>query len=138
VSVYTILSTLVHRRSPLTGGDYTSPTLVPEVAVGSSEANIVTSELTSNSSTFADEHKLLIDLDVPACLIPSTTPGHSHLYIDVTTSSTRLFKVLDALADAGAVERGYAEASRARGYSALRLPWIKKTAPKAQKAGPFA
>ena len=131
MSIYGVLNTLVHRRSPLTGGDYTSPTLVPEVPVGSSEANIVTSEAVGE----LDGHKLLVDLDVPAYLIPSSTPGHSHLYIDVTTTSENLFRVLDALARAGAVEDGYAGASRARGYSALRLPWVKKEK-EPQKAKP--
>lgn len=29
------------------------------------------------------KHTILLDLDVPAKLVPSTTEGHSHLYIDI-------------------------------------------------------
>ncbi len=34
--------------------------------------------------------------------------------------------MLDALAYAGIIEPGYAEASKARGFSAVRLPWVSK------------
>lgn len=127
MSLYRLLDRLTHRKSPLTGGDYTSPSLVPEVPAASPEANIVTSELVGDGEPWAvPEHAILVDLDVPAFLIPSSTPGHSHLYIDVRTTEEKLMRVLEALAVAGAVEDGYAAASRARGYSALRLPWVKK------------
>lgn len=73
-----------------------------------------------------DHHALLLDLDVPAWLIPSSTPGHSHLYVDVRIPSQRFYDLLDALADAGVIQRGYADSSKRRGGTALRLPWIKK------------
>lgn len=73
-------------------------------------------------------HALLLDLDVPAYLIPSTTPGHSHLYVDAHIPEERYFALLDTLADCGVIEHGYAGASQAKGGSYLRLPWIKKEA----------
>jgi hypothetical protein len=36
------------------------------------------------------------------------------------------FRLLDALAECGVIQPGYAEASKRRGGTALRLPWIKK------------
>lgn len=68
----------------------------------------------------------MVDLDVPATLIPSTTPGHSHLYIDVPVNWSDYQLLLDALALVGAVEPGYVQASKARGFTSLRLPWVKK------------
>lgn len=127
MSLYGILSTLVHRKSDLAAGDdYNKPEHAVEV--GAAEANLVTSAI--DGATGYKSHKLLVDLDVPAYLVPSSTPGHSHLYVDKAISGDALFAILDALADAGIVERGYAEASRARGYSALRLPWVRKEAPR--------
>jgi hypothetical protein len=73
-----------------------------------------------------EHHALLLDLDVPAWLIPSSTPGHSHLYVDVHIREAEYFQLLDALANAGVIQRGYADASKRRGGTALRLPWIKK------------
>jgi hypothetical protein len=74
----------------------------------------------------AERHALLLDLDVPAWLIPSSTEGHSHLYVDVSIREDAYFQLLDALANAGVIQRGYADASKRRGGTALRLPWIKK------------
>lgn len=72
------------------------------------------------------QHVLAIDLDVPAYLVPSSTFGHSHLYVDVKIPHHRYMALLSALADAGVIERGYADVSIARGHSDLRLPWVQK------------
>lgn len=71
-------------------------------------------------------HALLLDLDVPAYLVPSTTPGHSHLYVDVAINEDDYFELLDMLADCGVIEEGYAIASKRKGGTFLRLPWVKK------------
>lgn len=73
-------------------------------------------------------HTIMLDLDVPAKLVPSSTPGHSHLYIDVTLPWWRYRRLLDALVEANVLEPGYVRASKVRGFTALRLPWIRKDA----------
>ncbi|WP_405056999.1 hypothetical protein OG474_30215 [Kribbella sp. NBC_01505] len=90
------------------------------------DAEVVMSQIVGT-----DKHTLMIDLDVPATLIPSTTPGHSHLYIDVKTDWPMALQVLEALADAGVVEPGYVRASEARRCTTLRLPWVRKKRPEA-------
>lgn len=85
------------------------------------KANVITSEIVGSSL-----HAPVIDLDVPALLVPSTTLGHSHLYIDVPMRWDRYVRLLDALAHAGIIEEGYARASIARGFTAVRPPWVKK------------
>lgn len=82
-------------------------------------------------------HAVLLDLDVPAWLVPSSTPGNSHLYIDVKVPEVRYFALLDALADCGVIQRGYANSSKARGGTALRLPWVKKHVTNTQKVESF-
>lgn len=72
------------------------------------------------------DHALLIDLDVPAYLVPSSTPGNSHLYVDVRIPTGKYMELLNALANAGVIEHGYQKASQIRGASSLRLPWVKK------------
>lgn len=86
-------------------------------------ADIVSSQFRGPS---ADRHMLVIDLDVPAALIPSSTPGHSHLYIEARMTWENYANVLDALAYAGIVEPGYVDASKNRGFTAVRLPWVRK------------
>lgn len=91
-------------------------------AVFTVDADIITSEVVGST----DLHAPVLDLDFPVAVVPSTTPGHYHLYLDWTLSKENYFKLLDTLADVGLIESGYVEASRARGYSAVRLPWITK------------
>lgn len=88
-------------------------------------ASIEKAELIS-SQTKNGRHRPLLDIDFPAMVIPSTTAGHCHLYIDKELSWDDYKKLLNLLADLEIIEHGYRGASLARGYSALRLPWIKK------------
>lgn len=87
------------------------------------QANIVTSR---HATT--DRHALLLDIDYPAWLVKSSTPGHFHLYLDVPGGipHEKYFALLGTLADCGVIERGYERTSRLRGFSSLRLPWIRK------------
>jgi hypothetical protein len=88
------------------------------------QATIVTSEAVA----WDDEnmHRPVLDIDFPAKLISSTTPGHFHLYLDKPIPWHRYVVLLRALAAAGIIEPGYADASINRGYSAVRLPWIRR------------
>lgn len=67
-------------------------------------------------------HRPVLDLDMNAALIPSATPGHFHLYIDNLVPWAAYEELLEALANCGIIEQGYADASIARGYSSARLP----------------
>jgi len=101
------------------------------------EADIVTSQgrLTEFEEEFGltPKHMVMFDCDVPVVVVPSSTPGHSHLYFPSSyVSKDMLFVLFDALADAGIVERGYVAASKARGFAALRLPWVHKNRPAPQ------
>jgi hypothetical protein len=89
-----------------------------------SDANLVSSIIADGSGL----HRPVLDLDIPAVLIASSTPGHAHLYIDHPMPWEQYVRLLDALAEAGIVERGYVEASRRRGRTDVRLPWIRKKA----------
>jgi hypothetical protein len=86
-------------------------------------ANVATSTI---EGTLSVEHKLLVDIDLPCKLIESTTPGHFHFYVDKKISYKQLINILKAMSDAGIVEPGYYKASKSRGYTSVRLPWIKK------------
>lgn len=90
------------------------------------EANVITS--LHNDDDNGVRHALVLDIDHPSWLIPSTTPGHYHLYVDVPDGipSDDYDALLIALANARVIEAGYAGASRARGFTSVRLPWITK------------
>ena len=96
-------------------------------------ANIVSSLIRQDPKDFLYDpndrrHVLAIDLDIPATLVPSSSPGHHHLYIETKEGIPhhRYMALLHALADAGVIEPGYAQVSIARGHSDLRLPWVSK------------
>lgn len=105
-------------------GDYVAPEPCEDV----NEADIIASSITDNPF----KHTIMLDLDVPAKLVPSTTEGHSHLYIDVELDRWQYSDLLRALRDAGVIQPGFARQLRVRGFTALRLPWVKK--PKPEKA----
>lgn len=87
---------------------------------GVEDAEVVSSEIEGNL------HCPVLDIDVPMFLVPSTTPGHYHLYIDVPMSWGKYRKLLVALGDAGILEKGFVKASIQRKFSNVRVPWLKK------------
>jgi len=72
------------------------------------------------------EHTIMLDLDVPSAWVPSSTPGHAHLYVDVVLPWRRYKRFLRACRRAGIIERNYYNASVARKHTALRLPGVRK------------
>lgn len=105
-----------YRKIPF--GDYENDGDV----VAQEEANAISSDDPTNP----DRHWPVIDIDLPIRVVPSSTPGHNHLYIDVSLSTAVFMDILDALVAAGLVEEGFAQGSRRRGHADLRLPHIKK------------
>lgn len=99
-------------------------TTLPTVSMNIDSAQVITSSVEYPEPTGL--HKPVLDIDFPAQLIPSTTPGHFHLYLDKEITWEKYRALLRALADAGVIEQGYCDASIARGYSAVRLPWVPK------------
>ena len=75
-------------------------------------------------------HAPVLDLDFPCELLPSSTPGHFHLVMDINIPWDKYVKVLTAMADAGMLEGGYVDASIQRGYTSIRLPWVKRVHPR--------
>ena len=93
----------------------------PLTAAKLDDSNVVTSRVGNG-----EKHRVAIDLDMDAVLVPSSTPGHHHLIIDKELSWEQYKKLLEALEAAGLIEAGYYKASINRGASVLRTPWTKK------------
>jgi len=103
------------------GGD--APVLPIKYDVTAAEANLVTSYAVAYTDHL---HYPVLDLDFGVQVVPSSTPGQYHLYLDRIVSWEKYSRVLDAMADAGLLERGYVDASKKRGHTAVRLPWVRK------------
>lgn len=94
---------------------------------GTSHSPARGAEVVASTIVGTRKHTLMLDIDVPATLLPSSTEGHAHLYIDVEMSWRKYRRVVKALAKAGIVEPAYYRASASRRHTALRLPGIGKT-----------
>lgn len=90
------------------------------------DAHTWSSELVDAEGNRTGYHTVMLDIDFPVRVLPSSTKGHYHLYIDRVVEEEKYFALLESLADAGILEGGYVEASRARAATHLRLPWVKK------------
>jgi hypothetical protein len=82
-------------------------------------ANLVTSNIVG------DLHYPLIDIDHPMAIAESSS-GNYHLMIKKEITTEQFMRLLDVMAEVGIVQKGFADAARARGYSALRLPGLLK------------
>lgn len=77
-------------------------------------------------------HDVVLDIDVPAMLIPSTTEGHSHLIVRLPNGGAKIDdyqQFLWSAAKIGLIEEGYAKVSCKRDRTDVRLPWIRKGGP---------
>lgn len=104
------------------GDDYDPDVPARTLTTDITQANLVTSHVAGQPGT----HRPVLDIDVPAWLVPSSTPGHSHLYIDKTMTWEKYCTLLGYLARAEILETGYVNASLERGHTAVRLPWVTK------------
>jgi hypothetical protein len=82
--------------------------------------NVATSRLSDGT------HVVALDIDAPVEVYPSSTPGHFHLYINKPMPWDDYLQLLSLMAKVGLLEPGFVLASIVRGFSALRLPWVKK------------
>ena len=89
-------------------------------------APLIESDLVCSRMKDSDMHIPVLDLDLDAMLIPSSTPGHHHLYIDKPMTWEQYVKLLDVLAEVGILERGYVNVSKKRRMTQVRTPWTKK------------
>lgn len=132
------LAALIHRLTWHHRVRWDAPDYVEDEAFGEGgDGRKVTTDLTEAeaiSSAYPDAirpegdqyHALLLDLDVPAWLIPSTTEGHGHLYVQLAVLDEELWEFLEAAAKIGLVEEGYVSACKSRGMTSLRAPWVRK------------
>ena len=86
------------------------------------EANLVSSLLTDG------RHSPALDLDFECRLVPSSTPGHFHLYLDgIVLDWDAYEELLAALEKAGIIGPGYFSHSLDRKMTVLRPEGVKKT-----------
>lgn len=86
-------------------------------------ANLVSSELPNGL------HAPVIDLDFEVHLLPSSTPGKYHLYIDKHITWEQYESLLTGFYMAGLIEAGWYNNALQDKRTYLRLPHVKKPKP---------
>jgi hypothetical protein len=85
------------------------------------DANLVSSLCEDGS------HMPVLDIDrIPVFIIPSSTPGNSHLYIDKLLTWEAYEALLIGFAESGLIEHGYFKASLSRKATFVRKPGVLK------------
>lgn len=72
------------------------------------------------------QHAPVLDIDFPAELIPSSSPGHFHLYLHRKMTWEKYVKLLDALHEAGIIDYEYHRMSIKRKSTMVLLPGIDR------------
>lgn len=89
-------------------------------------ADLVTSQVKTPDGTVVG-HAPVLDIDkINVQVVPSTTPGNYHLYIDRVMDWKKYERLLTALYECGIIEYEYYYLAIRQKYTAVRLPWIKK------------
>lgn len=72
-------------------------------------------------------HYPALDIDIPCRFVPSSTPGHGHLYFDALALSWDAYKImLVVLSEVGVLEKKYVSHSITRGQTLLRPEGVTK------------
>lgn len=88
-------------------------------------ANSVGSAVQRNGKP-TGQHRPVLDLDMDVLVVPSSTHGHHHLYIDHSMPWRDYHLLLTVLGHVGILQPGYVNASHHRRESFVRTPWTRK------------
>ena len=105
----------------------------PEAEVDA--ATVISSRIKVDFVDGRAQHTIMIDLDVPHTYVPSSTPGHGHLYVDVLVPWSDHDELNQLLARLGIVDNGWAAVCAKREAAMLRTPWTAKARPEPSPEG---
>jgi len=85
--------------------------------------------ISSKSRVYDHLHRPMIDLDLDAALVPSSTPGHNHLYINRPIDEKQYERLLFVMRDCGLVQPGVYNSFKLNQETSLRIPGVSKGGP---------
>ena len=89
------------------------------------ECSALTANLVSSRTTDGT-HLPVLDLDLPHQYVPSSRPGHAHLYLDVELGRLRWLLLMTVLYWCGIIDKGFFWWSLRRGANFVRVPGLYK------------
>jgi hypothetical protein len=84
------------------------------------------SKILEDCNLVVKRKSLIILTSNDLALIPSSTPGHYHLILDVNMPWNNICNMLYLLDSYNIIECGYRKASINKGHTTIRVPWVKK------------
>lgn len=102
--------------------EYTEGSVEPTTDVN--KANLI---LSKGPDSYC--HYPVLDLDFRAHLIPSSTKGHHHLYLEKALSHDDYLLLLTVLERLGIIQKGILNRFLESGFTCVRPPWLKKGDP---------
>lgn len=89
--------------------------------------NVVTSFLSDGDSP-GDQplHAPVLDIDFQCFVVPSSRPGHYHLYLDHALTWEKYAALLTALGEAEILSPGFVHFALEREETVVRMPWVPK------------
>lgn len=87
-----------------------------------SKANLISSKVKGTT-----RHKPIFDLDFEAALLPSSTEGHYHLYLDKELTNDQMERLVRVLHEIGILAQGNLNQWTRNKAQFLRVPWVRKT-----------
>jgi hypothetical protein len=107
-------------------GDYDNTVVERRIITADPAAAHVATSYVDDEGETNRMHKPVLDIDFPVQAVPSSTPGHFHLYLDKKLTWEQYDRLLGVMAEIGLLEPGYVSASRDRKHTSVRLPWVRK------------
>jgi hypothetical protein len=86
------------------------------------DANLIGSREVISYDNTREYHWPVLDLDFPCDLIPSSTEGHYHLYLDKRLTWEQYEKVLKVLGEVGILEPQFVKWAMERKQTQVRIP----------------
>lgn len=89
--------------------------------IGRGDGNLI------SSMVAPDQHRPVLDLDLPHVYVPSSTPGHGHLYINnVVLNDMQHYVLITTLVELGILGKGSRVQLDTHNMSLTRPPHVKK------------
>jgi hypothetical protein len=119
-------NTLMKKAVSMIGRKFYKATLnETDYEVKPDEADINNGNLIG-SATQQGTHAPVFDLDFPAYLLPSSSPGKFHLYLEKEISWESYLDILESMVNAGLLEPGWVDSGITNGAMLLRPPGVFK------------
>jgi len=90
------------------------------------EANLISSRVDDGYGGQSNYHRPVLDIDIPIAVVPSSTLGHNHLFINKEMTSDQYQRLLEVLRDLGIIEHGYMKQFNILGETCVRTPHAPK------------